>query len=379
MLKKLLLGGLFLVVAGLAMILGVYVVTGPEGPPSGSAAAVLLKPGPYDVDEVELTLVDDSRPTQANGEYPGADSRTLVTSVWFPEGPVEGGMPLVIYAHGFMSNRYGGDYLAKALASRGYVVASADFPLTNTAAPGGANGADVVEQPGDVSFIIDSVLGLEGADKPFEADIDPARVGVMGLSLGGLTSTLVGYHPRLRDARVRAVISIAGPAGMFTRGYFLNSRAPFLMIAGTEDAIVDYETHAAIIPGRVTQGTLLTIRGGAHTSFVSLAEPSMRFMDNPDSLGCDVLLAGGDDAPGDPFSVLGDLSDGVNPEATRLAICTRPLGKAMHPGRQHMITQAGVISFFTAQFAEDPEERRTAREYLRNGIGADFPEASTTF
>ena len=79
--------------------------------------------------------------------------------------------------------------------------------------------------------------------------------------------------------------------------------------------------------------------------------------------------------------VLSDVVDGggVNPEATRLAICTRPLGKAMHPGRQHMITQAGVISFFTAQFAEDPEERRTAREYLRSGIGADFPEASTTF
>lgn len=384
MLKKILLGLGALVVVALVAVAVVYQVTGPEGPPSGSAAAQLIEPGPWSVSEQDLTLVDATRPTPENGDYAGADSRTLVTTLWYPEGEVPGGMPLVIYSHGFMSNRQGGNYHARALASRGYLVAAADFPLSNMNAPGGPNPADVDRQPGDVSFIIDSLLALEGDAKPFEADVDGSRIGVMGLSLGGLTSTLVGYHPRWRDERVRAVVSIAGPAAMFTRGFFLNSRARFLMIAGTEDAIVDYETHAAIIPGRVTQGTLLTIRGGAHTSFVSLAEPSMRFMDNPDSLGCESLTAtveqanGDEETEGNPFASLGDLSDGINQDLTALEICTKPIGEALHPGRQQMIAQAAVVSFFTSQFAEDADERRSAREFLRQGITADFPEARAT-
>jgi predicted dienelactone hydrolase len=245
-------------------------------------------------------------------------------------------------------------------------------------APGGPTPSDIDQQPGDVSFIIDSLLNLEPGERPFSGEIDPARIGVMGLSLGGLTSTLVGYHPRWKDERIRAVVSIAGPAAMFTRGYFLGSRAPFLMIAGTEDAIVDYETHAAPIPSRVTQGTLLTIKGGAHTSFVGLADPAFRFMEHPDSLGCESLTAGNDEAPSDnPFAVLGGLADGINPEATALDICTRPLGSAIHPGRQHMITQAAVVSFFLAQFGLNPDVRRTARDFLNGGIARDFPEVST--
>lgn len=45
------------------------------------------------------------------------------------------------------------------------------------------------------------------------------------------------------------------------------------MIAGTADAIVDYENHAAIIPFRVPHGMLPSIRNGAHLSFDAFAEP----------------------------------------------------------------------------------------------------------
>jgi len=379
MLKKILLGIVGLVAVAFIALAVVYQVTGPERPPADSASARALLGGPYQVVERELTLVDDSRTTPPNGDYPGAESRTLVTSIWYPEGEVPGGMPLVVYSHGFMSNRQGGNYLARALASNGFLVAAADFPLSSMNAPGSPNAADVANQPGDVSFIIDSLLALEGDDKPFEAAVDPSRIGAMGLSLGGLTSTLVGYHPRWRDERVRAVISIAGPAAMFTRRFYLNSRAPFLMIAGTEDAIVDYQTHAANIPARVPHGSLLTIRGGSHTSFVSLAEPSMRFMDHPDSLGCDALTANAGEGEGEnPFDVLGDLSDGVNPELTSLDICGNALGRSLHPGRQQMIAQVAVVSFFVSKFAEDAKQRDAARELLRRGMAKDFPETSTT-
>ncbi|MEM8768770.1 MAG: hypothetical protein AAGE43_15085, partial [Pseudomonadota bacterium] len=250
LLKKLGLGLAAIFVIGVVALGITYQVTGPEGPPADSASAAALAQGPYAVGQRDMTFVDNSRPTAANGDYAGAPGRTLVTALWYPEAEVPGGSPLIIYSHGFMSNRGGGRYLAEALAARGYVVAAADYPLSNGEAPGGPNPADVVNQPGDVSFLIDSVLALEGEDKPFPGTVDSVRIGVAGLSLGGLTSTLAGYHPRWHDERIRAVVSIAGPAAMFTRRFFTTSAAPFLMIGGTEDAIVDFETHAAIIPER---------------------------------------------------------------------------------------------------------------------------------
>lgn len=371
-----------LAVVGFLLLAIVYVATSPEGPPAGSASAAALNAGDYGVETALLTLVDETRATPDNGTYAGADSRTLPVNLWFPDEAVEGGSPLIIYSHGFMSNRDEGDYLAEALARQGYIVAAPDFPLSNGSAPGGPNPADVVNQPGDVSFIIDSLVALSGdhgpgIDKPFHGKIDATKIGVAGLSLGGLTSTLVGYHPRFRDERVRAVISIAGPAAMFTRRFFLTSAAPFLMIGGTEDAVVDYATHAATIPDRAPQGTLLTIRGGTHISFAGIAEPVMRFAGHPDSLACDALRSGAEQAGGDdPFALLGDLTDGVNPAQTALVICANPLGESIHPGRQQMITQVGVVSFFASQFADSAEGRQAARTLLYERMAEDFPEVS---
>ncbi len=364
-------------VVGFLLLALVYVVTGPEEPPAGSVSAAALAAGDYGVEFEERTLVDESRRTPENGTYPGADSRTLVLNLWYPDEAVAGGSPLIVYSHGFMSNRDEGDYLAEALARQGYIVVAPDFPLSNGSAPGGPNPADVVNQPGDVSFIIDSLTALTGNDKPFNGEIDTARIGVAGLSLGGLTSTLVGYHPRFHDDRVRAVVSIAGPAAMFTRRFFLTRSAPFLMIGGTEDAVVDYATHAATIPDRAPQGTLLTIRGGTHIAFAGMAEPAMRFVDHPDSLACDALQAGVDQAGDDnPFAQLGDLTDGVNPAKTAMVICANPLGDSLHPGRQQMITQVGVVSFFASQFADSAEARQAARTLLNQGMAGDFPEVS---
>ncbi|MFV2090924.1 MAG: alpha/beta hydrolase family protein, partial [Pseudomonadales bacterium] len=237
MLKKILSGLAGLLVLLIAALASVYLATGPEAPPADSESARVLQSGPYSVGNAELTLVDDSRPTKENDDYPGAENRTLITTIWYPEGGESEPHPLVIYSHGFMSSREGGNYLARALASHGYVVAAADYPLTHMGAPGGPEVSDVSNQPGDVSFLIDTLLGLEDDEKPFTGEIDQMRIGVMGLSLGGLTSTLVAYHPRWRDKRIRAVISIAGPASMFTRRVFLDSTAPLLVIAGTEGAI----------------------------------------------------------------------------------------------------------------------------------------------
>ena len=128
--KRILLGffGLLVVLvigAGFA-----YLATQPTPPPDTSESARWLLPGPDAITRSELVFVDPSRSTPANGEYAGASSRTLVTSLWYSTN-VDGMHPLVIYSHGFVSNRNGGSYIAENLASHGYVVVAADFPLTH--------------------------------------------------------------------------------------------------------------------------------------------------------------------------------------------------------------------------------------------------------
>jgi hypothetical protein len=43
-----------------------------------------------------------------------------------------------------------------------------------------------------------------------------------------------------------------------------------------------------------------------------------------------------------------------------------------------MITEVGVTAFFTAQFAQSPEDRQAARTLLRESLPRDMPEASVS-
>ncbi|MEW6270207.1 MAG: hypothetical protein AB1689_13030, partial [Thermodesulfobacteriota bacterium] len=56
--------------------------TDPAEPPLD--VATLTAPGPYAVGERALELVDTSRPTDPNGDFPGAPGRRLPTRVWYP-------------------------------------------------------------------------------------------------------------------------------------------------------------------------------------------------------------------------------------------------------------------------------------------------------
>lgn len=76
--------------AALIILLGLglavtYVITAPEPPDPESSSARWLTPGPYAVGEKDFAFVDNSRPTKPNNEYPGASSRTLNTTIWFPD------------------------------------------------------------------------------------------------------------------------------------------------------------------------------------------------------------------------------------------------------------------------------------------------------
>lgn len=125
--------------------------------PQGSESQRWFTQGKYPVITESFTAVDTTRKTQANNDFAGRDMRVLKGKIWRPEGMQTSG-PLLVYSHGFMSFHQEGLYLVRFLASHGYTVVAMNFPLTNFFAPGKPLISDVVNQPGDVSFLISTLL-----------------------------------------------------------------------------------------------------------------------------------------------------------------------------------------------------------------------------
>ncbi len=362
---------LLLTGAGAALLL-----TAPDMPAADAPSLAWLEPGEYAVGETDVVFVDRSRPTNENRGVPGKPERSLPLTVWYPS-ELAGTAPLIIHSHGILSERTEFQYAAAYLASLGYIVAAPDYPLTSGGTEGGANARDVVNQPSDISFLIDSLLAWPEDERPFAAEPDPERIGLSGYSLGGLTSYLATFHPRWRDPRIRATAAVAGPSSGFSARFFENSEAALLSIAGTADALIQFAGNGATMVERAPGSGLLVIEGGSHLGFIGAADPAFRFMDNPDGIACAAVLGVLDGQTSVDYSLLGELAEGIDAELPSPEICGEmPPPEAIHPGRQLMITQIAMASFFEAVFAEDPVRRERAREQLTSHVPADFAEAT---
>lgn len=355
-----------LVLATIGVGLAILLVP-PSTEPGGEKSAELYMTGPFGVIEAPLKLVDESRPTAANGEFPGAPARTLEGFLWTPRDGSGAPYPLVVYSHGVMSSAREARYYAEFLVPKGYIVAAVNYPLSNGWAPGGPSTRDVMNQPVDVTFIINSLLTRNSdAGDELAGQIDPDRIGVAGLSLGGLTSTLAGFHPELRDPRLRAIASVGGTTAFFSRRFYESTDAPFLMIAGTTDAIVPYGANAAPILDRDDNATLVSLAGGSHVGFAALAASVMRWVEHPDAIICPMLMSMLDsegDAGAPLFEPDPDLGI-VVPDASSAPCQDTELGKAMGPYDQLMLTRLALYAFFESVMASDTEVRDSMSEYL---------------
>ncbi len=364
-------------IVAVTALFGVFWTIGAAEPlPEDSVSAARLATGRFSVGEADFSWVDGSRQTPAHGDDPGAASRTLPATVWYPEG-ARGPLPLLVYCHGLTSNRYGGAYLARHLASHGYVVVAADFPLSHTGAPGGPTPDDVVRQPGDVSFLIDRMLALSDTERPFRAALDEDRIGVFGLSLGAVTATLAAFHPRWRDPRLSAAVALAGIGDVFGRAFFHQAEVPFLMIAGTSDGIVDYRANALPIPERVPVGGLMTFANATHLGFDDIAASWLRPFRNPDAVGC--YLGGADPhaSPPNPFNGLfGGTQDGLLEVTAYPPPCVRSFPLVMRAARQHMLTMLAVRAFFDSEFAAEADVRAASADYLTRVMPEEIAEVS---
>ena len=359
--------------------------------------AEILAPGPYGVGLLKLDLVDGSRPTPATETFEGATTRPLPTLVWYPSSTVpelplkeqndaapqvEGGpWPLIMYNHGFMSNQRENAEIAALLATRGYVTAAADFPLTSSGAPGQAYTGDVLNQPEDVRFIADHLFSLsEDPTHPLHGMIRPGEFAVMGISLGGLTCLLTAFHPDYADARVTAV-SVAAAPGCYLPGDFYDSVSmPTLFVSGTMDEIIYYKENgppnfAAAQPPKYH----VTIEGGTHTALAAMAVGMSSLYENPDVIGC-LALKSIDSVSAESLAEMAEDFGGKDYE-TVLSQCPAPCANAgAYPPALGAARQVELVTLSFAAFTEAyTGDQQAYRNYLQKILGPNNDEVTVEY
>ena len=243
---------------------------------------------------------------------------------------------------------------------------------------------DVVNQPGDISFLIDTILqrNADRADDLYNT-IDPEKIAVAGVSLGGMTSMLATFHPKLLDPRITASISIAGPSSIFAPKFFANRDVPFLMIYGGGDAIVTHEDNALPVLQMYPGAILVTLTDASHAGFAQPASTLMRFIKNPDGVGCrtvtEELSVEAAEQNKEFIAGLGDAEDGIDLNK-QIEFCTTELiPEAMKASRQHMFTTLATHAFLESVFSGDAATRTSSRQYLLATLaGENSSEVSVT-
>lgn len=246
-------------------------------------------PSSVDVSEVlqeERTFVDPTRPTRANGSAPALTERTLVTLLWYAPTPLRAPAcrgsrcGLVLLAHGFGGRTSRFDGVARRLAAAGYIVAAPAFPLTNQDTPGGhRNGlSDVVEQPKDLSAVIDGILAAarSPSDLLYER-IDGERIGAVGHSLGGTTVVAATHHNCCRDRRIGATVLVA-PAIIAVAPFFGSGPSPqgppLLIVNGRNDPLITPASSLEFARSLAPPWYFLEIIGADHVFLIeNIGEP----------------------------------------------------------------------------------------------------------
>lgn len=215
----------------------------------GQADLYKFTDGPHEIDEIKTAnLVDPDR------------DKTIPLRLTFPKAG--GPYPVVIFCHGALGSKDGGDPLAHFWASHGYVVIRPTFgdsislmsdedkakvkSLTSL-----VNSWQVKrewdQRPRDVSHVIDSLGDLAEQVEALRGRLDVKRIAVSGHSYGAHTTMLIAglslQDPRgkesvsFRDGRVSAhvMISPQGPTEVITAESYKALAGPIMMITGDHD------------------------------------------------------------------------------------------------------------------------------------------------
>jgi dienelactone hydrolase len=242
---------------------------------SASAAAVAPRPArarpPYAIRTDTVTFVDAGRTVVIPGQ--GRVPRRLVTILRYPADRTAGPFPLVIFGHGFAVTPRIYARLLIAWARAGYVVAAPVFPLENQDAPGGPDERDLINQPGDMSFLM---TALTGSQSPVRRLVDPDEIAVAGQSDGGETALAVSYDRAFRDPRVKATVVLSGAQipGV-NQLVFPSGGPPLLATQGTDDPINPPSLTNAFFALAHPPKFLLELDGASHLPPYTDGQPDL--------------------------------------------------------------------------------------------------------
>ena len=175
--------------------------------------------------------------------------------------------PVLVFSHGIGGTRLQSVDYTVHLASRGYVVLSADH--TGRDLPGflpclfspPLEGCDLGGMSGDVALPhVDAMvdwLDRQVDDGFLEGAIDPDRLGLTGHSAGGWTTATAGQE----NDRFSALLPMAA-GGVVTRD------VPMLRMAGTCDGVVPFEEVETDQDASV--GELAVLDGAGHGAFADI-------------------------------------------------------------------------------------------------------------
>ena len=146
------------------------------------------------------------------------------------------------------------------------------------------------------------------------------------------------------------------------------------MVATPTDAIVDYQDNAAGIAQKIPGSLLVTISNGSHAGFNYLSRP-LRFMNNPDQLGCWSLSLLGDESATENWSQqLGTAEQGVVAIEEKPLCALNPLPGAINPIHQQALTTLVVASFLQCHLTRDEALRNQHCDYLLHEAATELPD-----
>lgn len=288
----------------------------------------------------KVALADSAVGFKQTQQVDTENDRDLTISLWYPtevsgktettgENPVFFGLdvqrdamtmggkhPLVVLSHGYGGSWCNLSWLAGELVQNGYVVAAPDHPGTTFADMDEVESKRILERPRDISRTLTVVLDNNG----LAGKIDPARIAVIGHSLGGWTAIelaggrydaeralkdcegaaqpaqctdlplmakigIVGQgkaDPKLsedmKDERIRAAISLdLGPASGFTPQSLGAVDIPVLVYAAGHETkeIAAIKSDSEYLRQHLPQitTTYREIGDATHFSFVQVCKP----------------------------------------------------------------------------------------------------------